>query len=33
MGCAALGIEGYFTVRSDGEVESLPRYDLSWEEK
>ncbi|MCP4143274.1 MAG: nitroreductase [Chloroflexi bacterium] len=30
MGTATLGIEGHFTLRSDEEKESLPRYDLSW---
>ena len=30
MGCDALGLNGHFVVRSDGEGESLPRYDLSW---
>ena len=30
IGCVALGLEGHFTVRSEEENESLPRYDLSW---
>ena len=30
LGTTALGIDGHFTVRSQGEGESSPRYDLSW---
>jgi hypothetical protein len=30
MGCAALGLQGHFTVRTEEENEALPRYDLSW---
>ena len=30
IGCTELGFVGHFTVRSDSEKKTLPRYDLSW---
>ncbi len=30
LGTTALGLDGHFTVRSNKENESLPKYDLSW---